>query len=72
MVVQLGSIMSYLHKYFQQKTNKPDLIIADYFLLEAFNYANKNGINFIVNNPNSYSSMSGIYNFLSLERSVRV
>jgi len=41
-------------------------------MLQAMNYANKNGVKFIVNNPNSYAGMSGVYNVLSLERSIRV
>jgi hypothetical protein len=65
-------IMGYMRKYFEQKTTKPDLIFADLFMLQAFNYANKNGIKFIANHPNSYTGMSGIYNFINLERSIRV
>jgi hypothetical protein len=68
----LAFFMNYMHKYFQQKTDRPDLIISDFFMLQAFNYANRNGVRFIVNHPNSYAGMSSRYNTLSLERSVRV
>jgi len=36
------------------------------------NYASKNGIKLIVNHPNAYSSSCGMYNFLSLDRSIHV
>jgi hypothetical protein len=60
---------SYLSDYFNNKKDRPDLIIADFFALEAFKWANKNEVKSIVNFPCSYKLMHLVFSSLDLEHS---
>lgn len=47
----------------------PDLIIADFFVYQAINFAKQNNIKLIINVPNSYESTLDLFNFINLQRS---
>lgn len=61
------ALSAYLTDYFANKIDKPDLIISDFFVVEGFKWANKNGVKYIINLPCSYKTTHLVFSSMNTD-----